>query len=116
AHNPFSIDGAPTAATWPTHARERDIAKYKGKYDQGYEPVRRARREKAIRLGLIDPAWPMSPQAGDWDKVTNKDWEARGMEVYAAIVDAMDQGVGRIIAELKRQGQCDNTVIVFPPD
>ena len=114
--NPFFMYVAFTAAHWPMHARERDIAKYKGKYDQGYEPIRRARREKAVKLGLIDPAWPMAPQAGDWDKVKNKDWEARGMEVYAAMIDAMDQGVGRIIAELKRQGQFDNTAIFYLQD
>ena len=113
---PFFLYVAYTAAHWPMHARERDIAKYKGKYDQGYEPVRRARREKAVRLGLIAPAWAMSPQAGDWDKVANKDWEARGMEVYAAMIDEMDQGVGRIVAELKRQGRFDDTLIFFLQD
>src|SRR5262245_9944750 len=110
---PFFMYVAFTAAHWPMHARERDIAKYKGKYDQGYEPIRRARREKGVKLGLIDPEWTMAPQAGDWEKVTNKDWEARGMEVYSAMIDAMDQGVGRIIAELKRQGQFDNTATPF---
>jgi arylsulfatase len=113
---PFFLYVAYTAAHWPMHARERDIAKYRGKYDRGYEPIRRARREKAIKLGLIDPAWAMSPQAGDWEKTPNKEWEARGMEVYAAMIDAMDQGNGRIIAELKRQGRFDNTVIFYLQD
>jgi arylsulfatase len=58
----------------------------------------------------------MSPQAEDWGKVENKEWEARGMEVYAAMIDNMDQGIGRIIAELKRQGQFDNTLIFFLQD
>ena len=113
---PFFMYVAFTAAHWPMHARERDIAKYRGKYDQGYEPIRRARYEKAGRLRLIDPRLPVSPQAGDWSKVVNKEWEARGMEVYAAMIDAMDQGIGRIIAELKRQGQFDNTLIFFLQD
>jgi arylsulfatase A-like enzyme len=113
---PFFMYVAYTAAHWPMHAPEAEIAKYKGKYDQGYEPVRRARYEKAQRLGLIDPRWPLSPQAEDWNRVENKAWEARGMEVYAAMVDRMDQGVGRIVAELKRQGQFDNTLIFYLQD
>jgi len=113
---PFFMYVAYTAAHWPMHALEKDLAKYKGKYDQGYAPIRQARYEKAKRLGLIDPRWPLSPTAGDWDKVENKAWEARGMEVYAAMIDNMDQGIGRIVAELKRQGQFENTLIFFLQD
>jgi arylsulfatase A-like enzyme len=113
---PFFMYVAYTAAHWPMHALEKDIAKYKGKYDQGYAPVRRARYEKAKRLGLIDPRWSLSPQALDWGEVEDKAWEARGMEVYAAMIDSMDQGVGRIVAELKKQGQFDNTLIFFLQD
>ncbi len=113
---PFFMYVAYTAAHWPMHALEKDVAKYKGKYDQGYAPVRQARYEKAKRLGLLDPRWPMSQQAMDWGGIENKPWEARGMEVYAAMIDSMDQGIGRIIAELKRQGQFDNTLIFFLQD
>ncbi|MFN7930555.1 MAG: arylsulfatase [Blastocatellia bacterium] len=113
---PFFMYVAYTAAHWPMHARERDIAKYKGRYDKGYEPIRQVRYEKAKKLGLIDAKWPLSPQAGKWDSVANKEWEARGMEVYAAMVDVMDQGIGRIVAELKRQGQLDNTLLFFLQD
>ncbi|MFN0085120.1 MAG: arylsulfatase [Blastocatellia bacterium] len=113
---PFFMYVAYTAAHWPMHALEKDIAKYSGKYDQGYAPVRKARYEKAGKLGLIDPRWAMSPQAGDWGKVENREWEARGMEVYAAMIDNMDQGIGRIIAELKKRGQFENTVIFFLQD
>ncbi len=113
---PFFMYVAYTAAHWPMHALEKDVAKYSGKYDQGYGPIRQARYEKAKRLGLLDPRWQMSEQAMDWDKVENKPWEARGMEVYAAMIDGMDQGIGRIIAELKKQGQFDNTLIFFLQD
>jgi arylsulfatase A-like enzyme len=113
---PFFMYVAYTAAHWPMHALEKDVAKYRGKYDQGYEPVRRARWERAKTLGVIDLKWQLSPQAGDWSKVENKDWEARGMEVYAAMIDNMDQGIGRIIAELKKQGQFDNTLIFYLQD
>ncbi|MDQ3253193.1 MAG: arylsulfatase [Acidobacteriota bacterium] len=113
---PFFMYVAYTAAHWPMHALEKDIAKYKGKYGQGYAPIRQARYEKARQLGLIDSRWPLSPQAVGWDKVENKEWEARGMEVYAAMIDNMDQGIGRIVAELKKQGQFDNTLIFFLQD
>jgi arylsulfatase A-like enzyme len=97
-------------------AFEEDVAKYKGKYDRGYEPARKARYEWAERFGLINPKWQLSPQAGDWEAVKDKRWEARCMEVYAAMVTAMDANVGRIVAELKRTGQLDNTLILFLQD
>ncbi|MDX2033485.1 MAG: arylsulfatase [Blastocatellia bacterium] len=113
---PFFMYVAYTAAHWPMHALEKDIAKYRGRYDQGYGPIRKARYEKAIRLGLLDPRWGMSAQAMDWEQVEDKPWEARGMEVYAAMIDNMDQGIGRIVAELKKQRQFENTLILFLQD
>jgi arylsulfatase A-like enzyme len=113
---PFFLYVAYTAAHWPMHALERDIAKYRGKYDAGYEPVRRARFERMKALGLIDPRLGLSPQAGDWPGVEHKEWEARCMEVYAAMVDCMDQGIGRIVAQLKKDGRFDNTLIFFLQD
>ena len=113
---PFFLYVAYTAAHWPMHALPEDIKKYAGKYDAGYEPIRKARFEKSAKLGLIDPKQGMSPQAGDWDKVADKKWEAAGMEVYAAMVDRMDQGIGKLIAELKRTGQFENTLILFLQD
>ena len=113
---PFFLYVAYTAAHWPMHALPEDIAKYKGKYDAGYEPVRQARFEKAAKLGVIDPKQGLSPQAEDWAKVADKRWEARGMEVYAAMVDRMDRGIGTLVAELKRTGQFDNTLILFLQD
>jgi arylsulfatase A-like enzyme len=116
ASKPFFLYAAFTAAHWPMHALPEDVKKYKGRYDGGYEPVRKARLAKAAKLGLIDPAQGLSPQAGDWDKVADKRWEAAGMEVYAAMIDRLDQGVGKLIAELKRTGQFENTLILFLQD
>ncbi len=113
---PFFLYVAYTAAHWPMHALSEDIKKYAGKFDGGYEPIRKARFEKSAKLGLIDPKQGMSQQAGDWDKVTDKKWEAAGMEVYAAMVDRMDQGIGKLIAELKRTGQFENTLVLFLQD
>lgn len=116
ANKPFLMYVTYTAAHWPMHALPEDIAKYKGKYSTGYEPVRKARFEKAAKLGLIDPKQPMTPTAGDWDKVADKAWEAAGMEVYAAMVDRMDAGVGKIVAELKRTGRLDDTLVLYLQD
>ncbi len=113
---PFFMYVAYTAAHWPMHALPEDIARYKGLYNGGYEPVRRARLAKSAALGLIDPSQGMAPMAGDWDQVANQEREAACMEVYAAMVDRMDQGVGRIVTELKRTGQFENTLILFLQD
>jgi arylsulfatase len=113
---PFFLYVAFTAAHWPMHAPEKDIARYKGKYEGGYAAIRKARLEKSRKLGVIDGKWEMSPQDEDWDKVADKAWEARCMEVYAAMVDRLDQGVGRIVSSLEAGGQLDNTLIFFLQD
>ena len=113
---PFFMYMAHTAAHWPMHAKEVDIAKYKGRYDSGYDAIRAARLVKMKQLGLLDPSWQVSPQAGDWNGVKNKAWESRCMEVYAAMLDCMDQGVGRLVDTLKKNDQFDNTLILYLQD
>jgi arylsulfatase len=98
------------------HAPKDAIAKYSGKYDAGYTAIREARYERQKQSGLISEQWQLSPQANDWDTVANKAWEARCMEVYAAMISEMDAGVGRIVDSLKATGQYDNTVILFLQD
>ena len=107
---------AHTSAHWPMHAKESDIAKVKGRYDAGYDTIRTARLEKMKQIGLIDPRWQISPQAGNWSNVKNKEWESRCMEVYAAMLDCMDQGIGRLVDTLKKNGQYENTLILFLQD
>lgn len=113
---PFFLYMAHTAAHWPMHAKDSDIAKYKGRYDTGYDAIRSARLDKMKRLGLLDPQWQVTPQAGDWSNVENKAWESRCMEVFAAMIDCMDQGIGRVVETLKKSGQFDNTLILFLQD
>ena len=113
---PFFMYVAYTAAHWPMHARPRDIAKYEGTYDQGYEPIRNARFERMKRLGLIASSAELSPLAGQWEDVEDKEWEAACMEVYAAMIDQMDQGIGRIVQALKDKGMFRNTLIMFLQD
>lgn len=113
---PFFLYVAYTAAHWPMHARDRDIAKYRGRYREGFEAVRAARLRKQHELGVIDPKWPLSDAPGAWDKVRDQAFEERCMEVYAAMVDSMDQGIGRIVATLRETGQLDNTLILYLQD
>ncbi len=121
---PFFCFVSYTAPHWPLHALPDDIAKYKGHYSQGYDATRRTRIERMRQMGLIDSNWQPAPTVGRWDDPTvghwedikDRDWEERCMEVYAAQVDRLDQGVGRIIAELERMGRLDNTVVFFLQD
>jgi arylsulfatase len=113
---PFFMYVAYTAAHWPMHALPEDIAKYKGVYDRGYDAIRQERIARMKDLGLIDPAWSLAPTVGDWSANAHKEWEARCMEVYAAMVDRMDQGIGRIVESLRSAGRLDNTLILFLHD
>ncbi|MFT5474470.1 MAG: arylsulfatase A-like enzyme, partial [Kiritimatiellia bacterium] len=116
---PFFQYVAYTAPHWPLHAHEEDIAKYKGRFDAGWDKLREERLERMIEMGIIDEKWKLSgrdPDVGPWDEQDHKAWEARRMEVYAAQIDRMDQGIGRIVAALKESGQFENTVIVFLAD
>lgn len=116
-NQPFFMFVAYTAPHWPMHAKESDVAKYKGRFDAGYDALRAARWERMMRLGLIDPRWKMAPQAGGkWDDVENPEFEKRCMEVFAAMVDCMDQGIGRIVNQLKQNQQWDNTLILYFQD
>jgi arylsulfatase A-like enzyme len=117
--NPFFIYVAYTAAHWPMHALPEDINKYKGRYDSGWDVLRQERYERMIKMGLIDETWSMSerdPDVPPWKDEKMKEWRSRCMEVYAAMVDNMDQGIGRIVNTLKQKGQLDNTLILFLQD
>ncbi len=113
---PFFMYVAFTAAHWPMHALENDIAKYKGRYDAGYGPIRKARCEGAKKLGLVKEGWELSEQAEGWDSVEDKAWESRCMEVYAAMISAMDRNVGKLVDQLRSTGQLDNTLVFFLQD
>jgi arylsulfatase A-like enzyme len=116
ARRPWFLYLAYTAPHWPMHALEEDLTRYEGRYDLGYDAVRQKRFAASRRLGLIDPRWGLSPTVGLWSEVSDRAWEARGMEVYAAMIDRMDQGIGRIVAELKRQGELEKTLILYLQD
>ena len=122
---PLFLYAAYTAPHWPLHAREEDIAKYKGVYDSGYEAVRQARYERQIKLGLVDPKTsPLPPMeygrksGNKWSELSPEErrLEAMRMEIYAAMVDRVDQNIGRVLQRLEDQGKLDNTLILFLSD
>jgi arylsulfatase len=117
SNNPFFLYVAHTAPHWPMHALPEDIEKYKGRYDEGWEKIRETRYQKQLKLGLIEPKWKLSPRDAEaWQDAKNKQWEIRLMEVYAAMVDRMDQGLGRIINALEKRKMLENTLIIFIAD
>ncbi len=116
---PFFLYVAYTSPHWPMHARERDIAKYRGRYSKGWDALRAERHARMVRMGLVDEKWgitPRDPAAPEWDEVKDRAWFERRMEVYAAMVDSMDQGIGRIIAALEKKKALDRTLILFLAD
>jgi arylsulfatase len=116
---PFFLYLAYTAPHWPLHAWPDDIAKYKGKYMKGWDKLREERHRRQLDMGLLDPKWPITPRdkaAPAWDDVADKEmWDLR-MAVYAAQVDRMDQGIGRVVAKLRELGKLDDTLIMFLTD
>lgn len=116
AGKPFFIYLAFTTAHWPMQAPEAAIAKYQGKYDGGYEPIRTGRLAKLKELGLLNTTEDPAPQVGDWSNIKHKEWEARCREVYAAMIDKMDENVGKVVGALKATGQFENTAIFYMQD
>ena len=117
--NPFFLYVAFTAPHWPLHAREEDIAKYKGRYKEGWDTLREERRARMIKMGIVEERWAMTERDADvpaWSDAPNKEWQQRRMEVYSAMVDRMDQGVGRILSALRESGREQNTLILFLAD
>lgn len=113
---PFFMYVAYTSAHWPMHAPEKEVKRYDGVYNGGYGPTRKTRYENAIRKGVIDGKWAMSNGTVDWEQFEHQKWDIRCMEVYAAMVTVMDQGIGRIVDELEKANALDNTIVIYLQD
>jgi arylsulfatase len=118
---PFFQYVAYTAPHFPLHALPEDIERYKGAYDIGWDALRERRYRRLIQLGIIQKRWPLTPRDAKvrpWKALSEQEKadEAHKMAVYAAQIDRMDQGVGKILAELRRQGKDKTTLIVFLSD
>ncbi len=116
---PFFLYVAHNAPHWPLHALPEDIAKYKDRYKNGWDELRKERYQRMIDLKLIDPeTCKLLPNSSGkaWTDCQEKEKESANMAVHAAMVDRVDQGIGRIIQKLKDIGQYDNTIIFFMSD
>ena len=119
SERPFVLYVSHVAPHWPLHARAEHIKKFEGFYDTGWDRLREERYKRMVGMGLVDEALSMSPRdegIPPWEDAPHKEWEAYRMAVYAAQVYSMDLGIGLIIDALKRNGQFDNTLIMFLAD
>jgi arylsulfatase len=116
---PFFLYLAHAAPHWPIQAPEEDIARYDGVYSRGWDAIRTARHEEMLSRGVLQHPWAISardPSARAWQDTPHRDWEASRMAVYAAMIDRMDQSIGRVMQALRRLGQYDNTLVLFLSD
>ena len=119
ADTPFFTYVAYTAPHWPLHAHEEDIARYEGRFDEGWDELREQRLARMRAAGLVSEEWELTDRDSTqppWGAAEEKEWNARRMEVYAAQIDRMDQGIGRVIDALEETGALDNTLILFLAD
>ncbi|MEM9645265.1 MAG: arylsulfatase [Planctomycetota bacterium] len=122
AKKPFLMYVAHNAPHYPLHALEEDYRKYQGRYDVGWDVIRRARYEKQVALGLVDPnkcllsERPSVVPAWETLSESEKKWESNRMAAYAGMVDRLDHEVGRLVDHLKDRGVFDNTLLIFVSD
>ncbi len=117
--SPFFLYLAYQAPHDPLQAWPADIERYLERYEAGYAAIADARYRRMLMAGLIDGRYPRStPTFRDWGKLTpsERKEEARRMAVYAAMIDQIDQNLGRLIAYLERSGELGRTLILFTSD
>ena len=118
--HPFFLYLSYTAAHWPMHAPAKAISQYKGKYDKGWDEVRRERFERMKKMGLTKTGWELTPRdpfVQPWSAdVPDREWELANMETYAAMTTLMDEGIGKVVDALKARGELENTLIIYLQD
>ena len=119
SQKPFFLYLSYNAPHWPLQAPKEDIDKYRGSYLKGWENLREERYRRMIEMGLIDSSWDLSyDDIVSWNSLSEekrKEMDLR-MAIYAAMIDRMDQNIGRLINDLKSKGLYDNTIIMFLND
>jgi arylsulfatase len=118
---PFFLYLAHNAPHFPLQAPPEDIARFRGKFKAGWDKLRAERYRRQIALGLIDPAWPLTPRPAHvpaWDSLSAADQDRYDhiMAIYAATLFRMDQAIGRLVAGLRERGALENTLIFFLSD
>jgi len=128
---PWFLYLAYNAPHFPLHAPPEDIARYRNRYAGGWDELRRQRLEKMKQQKLVPAGTKLSPRSaftdyGETLTADNPAWDslpedrradlAMRMAIYAAMIDRMDQNIGRITADLRARGELDNTLVVFLSD
>ena len=116
---PFFLYVAYTAPHWPLHAPSSLASRYRTKYALGWDEIRKERYQRQVALGIIKRQWPLTPRderVRAWEQNPYKPWQQRRMEIYAAQVDALDQGVGRVLDKIRQVGAERNTLVMFLSD
>lgn len=116
---PYFLYVSYTAPHDPLHAWPKDIAKYEGVYDVGYQAIRDARFKRQKEMGLLGPNVRLSkPTHRPWNSLSaeKKEDQVNRMKVYAAMIDSVDQNIGKLLAKVKELGEEDNTLILFASD
>lgn len=121
SRKPYFLYVAYTAPHWPLHAWPADIARYRGKYRVGWDEIRRRRHTRQLAMGLLPAQWPLSKRdraVPAWDSLSDEDKDSHdlSMSVYAAMVDRMDQGIGRLMDRIRKTSTADNTLVMFLSD
>jgi arylsulfatase A-like enzyme len=134
--DPFFLYLAYNAPHWPLHALPQDIQKYDGYYMKGWDRVRKERYRRMLEMGILSPdnteltprtdnrykqggIWPFTRDPlPAWDSLTTEQQEdlAKKMAVYAAMIDNLDQNIGRLIRFLEDKNELNNTIILFLSD
>ncbi|MDK1374083.1 MULTISPECIES: arylsulfatase [unclassified Sinorhizobium] len=117
--NPFFLYAAFTAPHWPLHAPAEDIARYEGRFDEGWDALREKRLKRLVEEGILPADTALSerdPTQPAWADTEEKAWQARRMEAYAAQIEGMDRGIGKIVEALKGSGVFENTLFIFLSD
>jgi len=121
AGKPFFAYLSYTAVHDPIHVPDKWLDKYKGRYDKGYEALRKERLNSLQKLGFIPEdtvPFPRLPMIPDWENIPEKQRkvEARRMELYSAMVENIDYHLGRLFKHLKKTGVYENTLVIFFSD
>jgi arylsulfatase A-like enzyme len=119
AEKPYFLYVPFTAPHWPLHAREETVKSYAGTYDEGWDAIRVKRLARQKALGIIPQETELSPRDArvlSWEDETEKEWQARRMEVYAAMVTEMDNAIGKILKQIEDNNELENTIIIFLSD
>lgn len=129
--DPFFLYLAYNAPHFPIQAMPEDYAKYRGRFRRGWDVLREETLERQKRLGLVPPDTRLAPRPGAndrlgseggpvpaWADLTPAQQDAMDgiMATYAAMIDRVDQNVGRLVAHLKETGQWEDTLILFLSD